>query len=127
MRIPILIVAAVVAIGTGGVALGAPVSVQVAKGQASFASNCASCHGPTLGGAFGPPLKGAEFFKQWNLKTARNLYSRILTTMPASAPGTLSPKTVVDLTIYLLTQNGVHVGSKAKKSPDQLNSILIKH
>jgi hypothetical protein len=65
--------------------------------------------------------------EHWKEKTARNLYSRILTTMPVSSPGSLEPDTVLDLTVYILRQNDMNVGSEAKSSADMLNSVTITH
>jgi mono/diheme cytochrome c family protein len=98
----------------------------VENGGKLYAEVCAECHGATLGGGKGPALRGAAFVQNWLHKTARELYSRILTTMPASAPGTLPEETVVDITIYVLNQNGVDVGSELKALPDSLNTIEIK-
>lgn len=125
--LPRIGIATVVSVVASSMSLGAPVSVQVSRGQASYASNCASCHGSTLDGGQGPALKGADFLAQWSGKTARNLYSLILSSMPASNPGSLPPRTVLDLAIYILSQNGVDVGSRARTSTDQLASIVIKH
>jgi mono/diheme cytochrome c family protein len=104
-----------------------PISVQVGRGGASYAMLCAGCHGAMLDGGRGPPLRGAAFLQQWKEKTARNLYSRILTTMPVSAPGSLPSSTVLDLTLYLLKQNDLNVGSEAKTSADMLNAMTITH
>jgi S-disulfanyl-L-cysteine oxidoreductase SoxD len=106
--------------------LSAPASEQVSRGQVAYVSHCASCHGETLSGGWGPPLKGTQFLGQWADKKARSLYSRILSTMPASAPGTLPPKTVLAVTVYLLRQNGVAVGTKATTSVNELNAIVIR-
>jgi hypothetical protein len=78
-----------------------------------------------LDGGRGPPLRGAAFLQQWKEKTARNLYSRILSTMPVSAPGTLPPSDVLDLTLFLLKQNSLDVGPEAKTSADMLNAMKI--
>jgi S-disulfanyl-L-cysteine oxidoreductase SoxD len=102
-----------------------PAALQAQSGERLYAEQCAECHGATLGGGKGPPLRGADFLKSWQHKTARNLYSRILTTMPAAAPGTLPQKAVLAITIYILSRNGVDVGSHAKTSPDLLNTIEI--
>lgn len=123
----ILAFAAAAVVSATYLCLAAPASSPLAAGQAAFASNCASCHGAMLGGGWGPPLKGAQFLANWKGKTGRNLYSRILTTMPASNPGSLPSKTVLAVTLYLLSENGVDVGSRAPRSPDELNSIVIKH
>jgi mono/diheme cytochrome c family protein len=119
------------AIATGVLAIGAnasrgdPPPTHSDTGASSYAEFCAECHGATLGGGKGPPLRGAAFLQNWRQKTARDLYSRILSTMPASAPGTLPDETALDVSIYVLTQNGVDVGSQAKRSPDALSTIEI--
>lgn len=92
-------------------------------GETSYESQCASCHGSSLTGGKGPALHGDSFMQEWRQKSARKLYGRILTTMPVTAPGSLSPATALDLTIYLLGRNGVTV---AAKTPDELNTITIK-
>ena len=99
--------------------------LQDQNGASLYAELCAECHGATLGGGKGPPLRGADFLQNWQQKTARTLYGRILTTMPAGAPGTLSEGAVLAVTIYILSQNGVDVGSDLKRSPDALNTIEI--
>jgi S-disulfanyl-L-cysteine oxidoreductase SoxD len=104
---------------------GEPAALQAQDGGRLYAEQCAECHGATLNGGRGPPLRGAGFLQNWQHKTARRLYSRILTTMPAGAPGTLPEKAVLELTIYILSQNGVDVGSPVKTSPDLLNTIEI--
>lgn len=120
-----IIIAATLSMAASSTGWSDPISVQLSKGGAQYASTCARCHGPALGGAWGPPLKGETFLQEWNQQTARKLYSRILTTMPASAPGTLSPRTVLNLTLYILSQNGVRLGSKERTSPNQLNAVTI--
>jgi len=62
----------------------------------------------------------------WQHKTARDLYDRILNTMPASDPGSLSEESVLDITIYLLSRNHVGVDPRAKPSAEALDAIEIK-
>jgi S-disulfanyl-L-cysteine oxidoreductase SoxD len=103
-----------------------PSALDTQNGARLYQAQCAECHGARLGGGRGPPLRGADFLQNWQHKTARNLYSRILTTMPATAAGTLSEEAVLEVTIYILGSNGVDVGSDVKTSPDILNTIQIK-
>jgi mono/diheme cytochrome c family protein len=105
---------------------GEPSAPRAESGGKLYAEVCAECHGATLGGGKGPPLRGAAFLQNWQHKSARDLYSRILTTMPADAPGTLPDETVVDITLYVLNQNGVDLGSELKALPDSLATIEIK-
>ena len=102
-----------------------PPALQAQNGARLYREQCAECHGATLGGGKGPPLRGADFLQNWQHKTGRKLYGRILTTMPAAAPGTLPEAAVLDVTIYILSQNGVDVGSPVTTSPDLLNTIEI--
>ena len=55
----------------------------------------------------------------------RALYSRIISTMPAYNPGTLTEKTVLDIVAYLLEANGFPTGTSALERADDLNSILF--
>jgi S-disulfanyl-L-cysteine oxidoreductase SoxD len=100
-------------------------ALQAQNGGKLYAEQCAQCHGATLGGGKGPPLRGADFLENWQKKTARKLFSRILTTMPAADPATLPEQAVLDITVYILSQNGADVGSDVKTSPDQLDTIEI--
>jgi mono/diheme cytochrome c family protein len=95
---------------------------QAAKGKTSYDNQCSTCH---EGGGMGPALKGTEFLASWEKKTLRSLYSRILTTMPSDAPGTLSEQEVLDIVTYLISANGFPPGDKALEKPDELNDITI--
>ena len=106
-------------------ARGEPAALQAQNGARLYTEQCAECHGAKLGGGRGPPLRGADFLQNWQHKTARNLYSRILTTMPPTAPGTLPEVAALEVTIYILRQNGVDMGSHLERSPDLLNAIKI--
>jgi mono/diheme cytochrome c family protein len=108
-----------------GTARSDPPQNHSAAGANSYAEFCAECHGASLGGGKGPPLRGAVFLQNWRNKTARDLYSRIQSTMPASSPGDLPDETVLVVTIYILSQNGIDVGSQVKPSPDALGTIDI--
>jgi mono/diheme cytochrome c family protein len=95
---------------------------QAAKGKTSYNNQCSTCH---EGGGMGPALKGTEFLGSWENKTVRSLYSRILTTMPSDAPGTLTEQDVLDIVAYLISTNGFPPGDKALEKPDELNDITI--
>jgi quinoprotein glucose dehydrogenase len=95
---------------------------QAARGKTSYDNLCSTCH---EGGGMGPALTGSEFLASWENKTARSLYSRILTTMPSDAPGTLSEQEVLDIVAYLISANGFPAGDKALEKPDELNDITI--
>lgn len=54
-----------------------------------------------------PTLAGAGFWGRWQGKTAKDLFDRTRTTMPSTAPGSLSPRTYLDLAAYILQVNGI--------------------
>ena len=74
---------------------------QAMRGQAVYADKCASCHGPTLGGAQAPPLTGDDFIRVWG-GPAADLVNKIINTMPANDPGKLTRPQATDLVAYIL-------------------------
>jgi len=56
----------------------------------------------------------------------RSLYSRIISTMPPSDPGSVAPKDVIDIVTFLLQSNGLPAGEKAIENPNELNVIRLK-
>jgi S-disulfanyl-L-cysteine oxidoreductase SoxD len=84
---------------------------QAARGKVAYAENCAACHGDTLAGIdVAPALVGGGFLNNWNGTSAGDLFSRIKTTMPLSAPGSLPGKTVADIQAYIFEANGFPAG-----------------
>ena len=73
---------------------------QVARGQAAYSAQCASCHGQDIVDSIAGYPNVALF------------YSFISSAMPASAPGSLPPQQYADITAYLLNQNGYPVGTE---------------
>jgi len=107
--------------GPGGVAGTAPAPTaltftaeQAERGEASYQRNCQDCHGTTLdNGEFGgAPLRGSYFRQHWANGSVAALYSKTKATMPPDRPGQLSDQTYVDLTAFLLSQNGYAAGDK---------------
>ena len=62
---------------------------QSKRGRASYDGKCASCHD---GGTMGPELWGDAFLTQWENKDVGGFFTRIQTTMPEDAPGSLGEK-----------------------------------
>lgn len=93
---------------------------QAARGKSAFEAKCATCHGVNT---FGPPLEGDAFWKAWNEKPARALYSTIIATMPPNAPASLSEQTVLDLVAYLFQTNSVPEASTDVESAAELNKV----
>src|SRR6185503_17794131 len=69
----------------------------------SYDGKCASCHD---GGTMGAELWGDPFLTQWENKDIASLFTRIQTTMPEDAPGTLAEKEVLDIIAYVIQTNG---------------------
>lgn len=84
---------------------------QAKRGEAISNKTCVGCHGPDLsGGEAGPTLVGLEFIGNWNSLTVADFFDRVHSTMPADAPGTLTPQQVSDLTAYVLKLNKYPAG-----------------
>ena len=101
---------------------------QAKRGEAAAAKLCTSCHGPDLsGGEAGPALVGLEFLGNWNNLTLADFYDRVHSTMPADAPGTLTPQRVSDISAYVLKLNKFPAG-QTELSTDQaaLKGIKIE-
>jgi alcohol dehydrogenase (cytochrome c) len=107
-------------------ALAKPAKTPALKAPPVYQQQCAHCHGADLKGGKGPALTGDAFLRGWERKTARNLYSRIISTMPTTAPGSLPPPAAVEITAYLLRYNRVDLGATPPKIRDDLTAIRIQ-
>ncbi|HEY0284595.1 MAG TPA: cytochrome c [Vicinamibacterales bacterium] len=91
---------------------GAYTDEQAKRGEAVSGKRCTSCHGPDLsGGEAGPALVGLEFLGNWNNLTAGDFYDRVNSTMPADAPGTLTPQETSDVMAYVFKLNKFPAGT----------------
>lgn len=100
---------------------------QAARGQKTYNSLCARCHGEALlGGEDSPPLVEKDFLEKWNQKSVGALVDFTKKTMPSDGPGKLSRRQCVDIISYLLSANGFPAGA-GELEPDtsDLNEILI--
>jgi alcohol dehydrogenase (cytochrome c) len=84
---------------------------QAARGAAVYTQECAQCHGPVLQGESGPALSGQTFRQSYGTATAAQLYDFISRQMPQNAPGSLTQKQYLDVTAYVLAQNGQPLGT----------------
>jgi S-disulfanyl-L-cysteine oxidoreductase SoxD len=100
---------------------GAYTAEQATSGKAAYGEQCASCHGPSLGGGdSAPPLSGPAFQNNWNGTGVSDLFTRIHDTMPAQDPGSLSGKTTAEIEAYILQVNGFPAGQVALPSNPQM-------
>jgi mono/diheme cytochrome c family protein len=93
---------------------------QSKRGRSTYDEKCASCHD---GGTMGPELWGDPFLEQWENKYVGAFFTRIQTTMPEEAPGTLSENEVLDIIAYVLKTNGFPAGDKAIPSASALTTM----
>ncbi len=101
-------------------------AAQAGRGQTAFENHCESCHGAKLeGGAHAPALSGRTFWMQWDQQTVRALYSRIISTMPPDAPGTLSEDDALAIVQYVLQANGLATGGAEIERSNQLNGLKM--
>ena len=84
---------------------------QAKRGETVSNKLCTSCHGPELsGGEAGPTLVGLEFVGNWTNLTVADFYDRVHSTMPADAPGTLTPQQTSDVAAYVFKLNKYPAG-----------------
>ena len=84
---------------------------QAKRGEAVSNKLCTGCHGPDLsGGEAGPTLVGLEFVGNWTNLTVADFFDRVHATMPADAPGTLTPQQTSDVAAYVFKLNKYPAG-----------------
>ena len=95
-------VAPAAAAGGGG---GLYADAQAKQGEAVYKGICAECHGLNLRGAVGPAVAGPRFVARWKDKGVADVFDKIKTTMPQSAPGSLTPEQYADVLAFILSSN----------------------
>ena len=85
---------------------------QATTGKAAYDTNCARCHAADLTGFSGPPLKGPLFLDRWREFKLNVLVDVIQSDMPLGNPKSLPEKTYIDISAYILQQNGIPAGTK---------------
>jgi mono/diheme cytochrome c family protein len=92
---------------------------QAKAGEKAYMENCSGCHGDKLDNGMGdgaPALVGPAFVAAWGKRPLDELYSFTRSTMPLSAPRSLSSATYVRIMAFLLSKNGVPAGVNALPS-----------
>src|SRR5215204_2634876 len=85
---------------------------QAKKGEATYKEQCAACHGDNLEGSGPmPPLAGKDFLANWGGKAVAEIFDKTQTSMPATAPGSLSPEQTADVIAYMLSVGKYPAGS----------------
>ena len=100
---------------------------QAARGQFSYRSHCASCHGATLEGSDdAPPLVGPDFAEDWNCANIADLFEKIQYTMPSNQPGRLDQQQVGEILSYILKVNLSPAGNHAlPANADELRGLVF--
>jgi S-disulfanyl-L-cysteine oxidoreductase SoxD len=87
---------------------------QAKRGEALYKEQCSACHGDNLEGSGPmPPLAGKDFLANWQGKTVGDLFEKTSTTMPATAPGSLTPEQTADILSFMLSKDSYPAGSAA--------------
>ena len=102
-------------------------SDQAKRGEALYKENCSACHGDNLEGSGPmPPLAGKDFLANWTGKTVGDLFEKTSTTMPATAPGSLTPEQAADIISFMLSKDMFPAGSAALEAKmEPLKQISI--
>ncbi|QHN02567.1 cytochrome c [Granulicella sp. WH15] len=87
-------------------------TAQSDRGKALYAKQCTSCHSADLGGVGqAPPLVDNEFLSKYTDQPIFVLFNKIQKTMPATAPGSLTPSDTADVLAYILSANSFPAGA----------------
>jgi quinoprotein glucose dehydrogenase len=85
---------------------------QAKRGEAVYKEQCAACHGDSLEGSGPmPALVGPDFAKAWKGKTVADLFEKTHSSMPATAPGSLTEKQTADVLAYMFSMAKLPAGS----------------
>ena len=100
---------------------------QATRGKQLYVGNCSVCHQEGLQGAdLAPALKGESFVLRWSDSSVDDMFTAISASMPADAPGSLTPQQYLDIVTYLLQQNSFPAGKEEiKADPALLKTITI--
>lgn len=98
---------------------------QARQGKAIYQNRCGMCHGNSLEGqGLNSPLKGSAFLNSWTGQTVADLFSKTIVMMPATNPGTLTPKQTAEVIAYILSVNKFPPG-KTELASDPLSLEMI--
>ena len=97
---------------------------QATRGAASYDTSCGGCHRADLGGGNGPALRGERFAKIFAGKDLKTLYTKIATTMPRGAAGSLGDAVYLDIVAHVLRENGFPAGN-GELTTDALPGVQV--
>jgi mono/diheme cytochrome c family protein len=97
---------------------------QANRGAAAYDSACAGCHRADLSGNSGPALREQRFAQQYAGKDLKTLFTKIATTMPRNAAGSLADSVNLDIVAHVLKENGFPAGAR-ELTADALEAIGV--
>ena len=101
-------------------------AAQATRGEALYQEQCAACHAEDLSGGGAPALAGDDFIGFWDMTPVADLVEKIVVSMPASAPGSLTREQGTDITAFMLRANNFPAGEADLSSDDEvLKAISI--
>ena len=106
--------ASYIAVGAQGrsVTQGVFTAAQATRGAAVYKESCAMCHGADFkGNDVVPGLNDKAFWGFWSTQTVGDLFEKINTSMPATAPGTLTAAQTADVVAHILNAQKFPAGS----------------
>ena len=83
---------------------------QATRGAAAYDGACSGCHRADLTGNSGPALRGQRFASQYAGKDLKTLFTKVATTMPRNAVGSLAENVNLDIVAHMLKENGFPAG-----------------
>jgi mono/diheme cytochrome c family protein len=106
------------------VADGVYTDTQAARGAIVYESACSGCHRADLGGGTGPSLREQRFARMFAGKDLKTLFTKIASTMPRNAPGSLGDNVTLDIVAHVLKENGFPAGSQ-QLTAETLDGIRV--
>jgi mono/diheme cytochrome c family protein len=103
---------------------------QAERGEVLYARHCEQCHGSGLEGdavSEVPALAGDPFLQRWSGRSVDDLVTRMIRSMPESAPGSLARTEYVQMTAYILKANRFPSGFEAMGTDaERLRPLVIE-
>ena len=90
-----------------------------------YATECSGCHRDGLPKRAAPAADGGRFMEAWAEDSLKSLFTVIKTTMPQSAPGSLSDTAYTDIVAYILKENAFPSGSE-ELTPGALDGVRVQ-
>jgi cytochrome c5 len=107
------------------VAEGVYTDAQANRGAAVYGASCAGCHRADLGGGpNGPSLREERFAKMFAAKDLKTLFTKVATTMPRGAAGSLGENVYLDVVAHMLKENGFLAGAR-ELTADALDGVRV--